>query len=66
MDVSNTGGWLWNRVREISTWVGGVMILSAQWGVTSTNPSVQQGIEVWNHVAPVVGGMLAGASTKHP
>lgn len=59
-------GWIWNRVRETSTWVGAALIAAGHWGLSSTDPSVQQALGMFNNIAPQLGALLVGMSTKHP
>lgn len=58
--------WVSGRFRESSTYVGAVMVASGNWGITSTNPAIQQVLDVYNHVAPQLGAALVAMSTKHP
>jgi hypothetical protein len=57
--------WLWNRARETTTHVGGALIVVSAWGLTSTNPTVQQCLDLLSHIGPPVGAFLVGISSKH-
>jgi len=59
--------WVHNRVREVSTWVGGVIV------TLGTVSFPQTGIDVLDHYTPFVqhlaqfaGVAMAAMSTKHP
>lgn len=59
-------GWLWNRAREGTTWVGMTLIAVSHVGLSSTDPSVQQFITMFNEYAPQIGAGLVAMSSKHP
>jgi hypothetical protein len=58
--------WVTNRLYEGSTYVGAVLVASGNWGISSSSPTVQQVLDVYNHVAPQVGAALVAMSTRHP
>lgn len=57
--------WAKRRMFEGSTYAGMSLIFLSQLNIQTNNDAVNQGIQIFNAVAPVVGGLLAGASTKH-
>jgi hypothetical protein len=59
-------GWAWRRLREVSTYVGLGLIAAGNAGINSPDPRLGPAIQIFNTVAPIVGGLLAGASTTHP
>lgn len=58
--------WLWNRAREVTTWVGLGLVSFGNLGLSSTNPNVQQGLQIANQWGPQVGAFLVAISSKHP
>ena len=58
--------WAGRRLKEGSTYAGLGIIALSQMNIQTNNQSANQLIQVLNVVGPIVGGLLTGASTRHP
>ncbi len=64
--MKSVGTWALARCGEISTYIGLSIIAVAQLHLsTSSDAHVDMLLQLFNQYGPVIGGMLAGASTKN-
>ena len=61
-----TTDWAKSRLKEVSTWTGGALVALSQLGLTTngSNPTADTVLHLFNQTAPIIGGMLMGATTK--
>ena len=56
--------WVCGRLLEVTTWVGLALITVSSLGLSSTNPAVQQGLEIFNSYGPTVGAALVAITER--
>lgn len=56
--------WVYGRLLEVTTWVGLALVTVSSFGLTSTNPTVQQFLEIFNNYAPTAGAALIAMTER--
>lgn len=56
--------WVCGRAMEATTWFGLALITISGFGLTSTNPTVQQCLGYFNSYGPTVGAFLVATTER--
>lgn len=56
--------WVCGRCLEVTTWAGIALVSVSSLGLTSTNPTVQQCLEILNSYGPTVGAALIAMTER--
>lgn len=62
--MSNLYYWLCGRLLELTTWAGMALVTVSSLGLTSTNSTVQQGLDILNNYGPAVGSALIAMTER--